>query len=95
MTLQQTVIALTCFLVPLQGDAADVTVDFDWDIRPILSENCFFCHGPDEEDRKAKLRLDVDFSASADIVVPGDPACHEFRSGQSACRRRKPRSRSV
>ena len=38
--------------------AADVS-RYNRDIRPILSENCFSCHGPDRKARKGKLRLDV------------------------------------
>ena len=54
-------------------------VRFGVHVRPILSDNCIQCHGPDENHRKAKLRLDVEiglFGGSGDnrIVVPGKPA---------------------
>ena len=46
--------------------AAAESVEFNRDIRPILSDKCFACHGPDPASRKAELRLDVEHNAKAD-----------------------------
>ena len=54
-------------------------VGYNRDVRPILSENCFYCHGPDKNRRKAKLRLDERDAALAGgksgdpAIVPGHP----------------------
>ena len=52
--------------------------DLEIDARGILAENCFDCHGPDKEQRKAKLRLDLLEGATKDLggyqaIMPGKP----------------------
>ncbi|MGD9644872.1 MAG: PSD1 and planctomycete cytochrome C domain-containing protein [Pirellulales bacterium] len=62
------------------GSAAAAEIQFNRDIRPILSNNCFACHGPDSAKREAGLRLDREEDARAELesgetaIVPGDAA---------------------
>lgn len=70
-------IALACICVavwPANHLLAQQKVEFNQQIRPILADTCFKCHGPDEEDRQAGLRLDQRESVFEDFdaVVPGD-----------------------
>jgi hypothetical protein len=63
--------------------ASEPAVQFNRDIRPILSEHCYTCHGPDERKRFSKLRLDGEASAKSDLgghfaIVPGQPAASEL-----------------
>ena len=64
--------------------AAPARIDFNWHIRPLLSDRCFRCHGPDASKRKKKLRLDTREGAVKDIgdgwwiIKPGDPSSSEL-----------------
>ena len=66
---------LLAFLIILCSSflASAAEVEFNRDVRPILSDKCFTCHGPDPAKRKANLRFDLESSA-AGVIVPGDTA---------------------
>ena len=75
-------IAIGACAVGVPSDAAKV--QFNRDIRPIFSENCFACHGPDAAKRMTALRLDIEAGVKAPLsgnriaLVPGDPADSEL-----------------
>ncbi len=58
------------------GDKSVAKIEFNRDIRPILSDKCFQCHGPDGAHRKGKLRLDTEEGAR--VIVRGKPAESEL-----------------
>lgn len=70
------------FLTPIPGIAADqpsLPVQFNRDIRPLLSDRCYTCHGPDSAARKAGMRFDTKAGLYANLengklIVPGKPA---------------------
>jgi len=60
--------------VPVIAAPPTAKVDYNFQIRPLLADRCFPCHGPDEKKRKAKLRLDLSEVAIArKAIVPGKP----------------------
>ena len=61
-----------------QSESAQTTVDYNHDVRPILANNCYACHGPDAKSRQADLRIDTKAGAFSEpggypVIVPGKP----------------------
>jgi len=71
--------ALALAALPLVAAPLSAAVDYAREVQPILAENCFHCHGPDDKDRKAALRLDLREPAlkggksELATIVPGQP----------------------
>src|SRR5258708_834625 len=64
--------------------AAERPLEFNRDVRPILADKCFLCHGPDAKNKNIPLRLDSEAAAKADLgknvhaIVDGQPAASEL-----------------
>ena len=70
---------LASLLVVASSHAEESSLNYSRDIRPILTENCFACHGPDEDAREGDLRLDsFEGATEADAIVPGKPEKSEL-----------------
>jgi len=79
-------VALTASMLSLASVliSAPATIEFNRDIRPILSDRCFTCHGPDKANRVTELRFDTEAGAKIGLsegrqsIVPGHPAKSEL-----------------
>nr|WP_215241709.1 PSD1 and planctomycete cytochrome C domain-containing protein [Dyadobacter sp. CECT 9275] len=82
VTIAITMLAISCFQKngTLKKSSGDEVVSYNFNVRPILSDKCFACHGPDAKKREAGLRLDMAESAYAKLkdgkgyaILPGNP----------------------
>jgi hypothetical protein len=65
-------VSIPLLLIGTYELAAEPKVSYSKQIKPILSAKCFACHGPDEKERKAELRLDIHDEAVLSAIIPGD-----------------------
>lgn len=72
------IIAIILLCAAASAAPAERPLSFNRDVRPILSDKCFFCHGPDDKHRAAKLRLDRSEAAYDVAIEPWDAAQSEL-----------------
>jgi hypothetical protein len=76
-----TLLVVSCFHKKDETAQAAGLIDFNFDIKPILSDRCFKCHGPDPNNRKADLRLDIEANAYA--ALKNNPGVHAIVPGKA------------
>ena len=69
-------VAATVIAAAPQPTSTQPPISFNRDIRPILSNNCFTCHGPDEKQRETKFHFDTKEAAFLEegVIIPGNAA---------------------
>ena len=78
------ILIFICFFFTLLH--GEEKLNFNQDVRPILSDRCFHCHGPDSHDRKKNLRLDV---------ADGPDGAYRLRKGKAAIKPGSPEESTV
>src|SRR6186997_49897 len=90
MSLARCVFVIVSLFATAAASGAEPKLSFNHDIRPILSDKCFACHGPDANKRQAGLRLDIRDVATKPLesgetaIVPGKAAMSELLKRVSA-----------
>jgi len=67
---------------PLTSLAGDEKISFSSQVRPILSNSCFACHGPDAQNQSSPFRLDTEEHARANLAKAGEPPRYGIVSGK-------------
>jgi len=78
MVIRYLIFSVAMLLLVTAGRLRAAGPDFAREVRPILAQYCFKCHGPDDKTRKARLRLDRPVSLDRGVLIPGKPEDSEM-----------------